>query len=181
MPRKDKPASNHRSAISGKSDYLRIRPENEFYIAPFGDYRSEDGLFRKYRIALIDGLPYACHMAISDHWMIHYVNAGMDKSAGKRAEEERFMDRFDEDFGYRHANALWDIARRTGLDYLVIDCAETQDKQLLVFEVDNSAIVHAMDRVETFPYKQSQMRRVSDAFRSMLVKASKRDTIRATA
>ena len=33
-------------------------------IAPFIDYRSADGLFRKYRIAFIDGAPYACHMAI---------------------------------------------------------------------------------------------------------------------
>jgi len=156
------------------SDYLRIQPEEEFFIAPFVDYRSEDGLFRKYRIALIDGLPYASHMAISDRWMIHYINAGMDKSAEKRAEEERFMDRFDQDFAYRHGNALQNIARRIGLDYLVIDCAETRDKQLLLFEADNSAIVHAMDRVETYPYKQSQMRRISDAFRAMLLKASRR-------
>ncbi len=77
------------------SEYLQTRTETEFYIARFVDYRCEDGLFRKYRVVLIDGRPYASHMAISDHWMIHYLNGGMDESAGKRAEEERFMADFD--------------------------------------------------------------------------------------
>ena len=35
------------------------------------------------------------HMGISSHWMIHYVNAKMDESAEKRAEEERFFATFD--------------------------------------------------------------------------------------
>ena len=46
--------------------YLGARPEQEFSIAPFVDYRSSDGLYRKYRIALIGGKAYACHMAVSD-------------------------------------------------------------------------------------------------------------------
>ena len=68
-------------------EYLRDRRENEFCIAPFIDYRSNDGLFRKYRIALIDGHPYAVHMAVSQHWMVHYLNADMkdlQQSAPKR-------------------------------------------------------------------------------------------------
>ena len=54
--------------------YLAQYVQAEFFISPFVDYRGADGLFRKYRIALIDGEAYACHMAISSHWMIHYLN-----------------------------------------------------------------------------------------------------------
>ena len=37
--------------------YLREWSDEEFYVAPFVDYRKRDGLFRKCRIVLIDGCP----------------------------------------------------------------------------------------------------------------------------
>jgi glutathione synthase/RimK-type ligase-like ATP-grasp enzyme len=131
-------------------------------------------LFRKYRIVLIDGRPYACHMGVSEHWMIHYLNAGMRESAGKRAEEARFMAEFDQDFARRHARALDALAKRVGLDYFGIDCGETPEGELLIFEADVAMIVHAMDPPDLFPYKGPQMRKVFDAFRAMLEKVAER-------
>lgn len=151
--------------------YLETMPQSEFYVARFVDYRSADGLFRKYRIILIEGDPYICHMAISSHWMIHYLNAGMTESAEKRAEEERFMANFDE-FTNRHATAFREIRERLGLDYVGIDCAETTDGKLLIFEADSDMIVHAMDPVDLFPYKGPQMRKLFAAFRKMLGNAA---------
>jgi hypothetical protein len=107
-------------------------------------------------------------MAISDHWMIHYLNAGMMESAAKRTEEARFMAEFDRDFAVRHRAALAAIADRIGLDYVTMDCAETPDGRLLVFEAGNGMIVHAMDPPELFPYKEPQMRKVFGAFEAML-------------
>ena len=152
-------------------DYLQTLQAETFYISRFIDYSSHDGLFRKYRIVLIEGKPYAVHMGVSTHWMIHYVNAGMAESADKRAEEARFMEEFDTVFAQRHAIALQAIHKYMQLDYLVIDCAETRDGKLLLFEVDNSAVVHTMDPVDLYPYKQPQMRMVFDAFRAMLMHA----------
>jgi glutathione synthase/RimK-type ligase-like ATP-grasp enzyme len=152
------------------ADYLRERLEEEFYISPFIDYRSADGLFRKYRIALIDGRPYACHMAVSQHWMVHYLNAGMTESAAKREEEARFMAAFDQDFAIRHGTALRAIAERVGLAYFAIDCGELPDGSLLLFEADVAMIVHAMDPPDMFPYKGPQMRKVFAAFDAMLRK-----------
>ena len=151
--------------------YLEAHPEPEFYVARFVDYRSKDGLFRKYRIALVDGRPYASHMAISDHWMIHYLNGGMTESAEKRDEEARFMETFDADFARRHEHALRAIQDRVGLDYLIIDCAETPGGELLVFEVDSGAVVHAMDPEDLFPYKRPHMEKVFSAFRALLQKS----------
>jgi hypothetical protein len=150
--------------------YLAERTEDEFYIAPFVDYRSHDGLFRKYRIALIDGRTYACHMAISDHWMIHYFNADMGAHPERRDEEARFMAKFDIDFAARHATALEAIARRIELDYIPLDCSETHEGELLVFEVGTNMIVHALDPPNLFPYKRPQMEKVFAAFQSMLRK-----------
>jgi glutathione synthase/RimK-type ligase-like ATP-grasp enzyme len=153
------------------SDYLQTVIDSEFYVSPFIDYCSDDGLFRKYRIVLIDGLPYACHMALSTKWMVHYLNAGMADSAVKRAEEAQWIASFDQDFARRHAQALRAITERVQLDYLVIDCAETDAGELLVFEIDSGAVVHAMDPVELFPYKPPQMRKIFAAFRELLIKA----------
>jgi hypothetical protein len=150
--------------------YLGKHAAAEYYVAPFVDYRSDDGLYRKYRIALIDGQAYGCHLAISRHWMVHYLNADMQNNAVNRAEEARFLTHFDAEFGARHKEALAAIAVRSGLDYAQIDCAETPDGQLLLFEIGTAMIVHAMDPADVFPYKKAAMTKVFTAFTDMLEK-----------
>ncbi len=103
--------------------------------------------------------------------MIHYLNAGMTESAEKRAEEARFMADFDSGFAVRHAQAFKAVTDRLKLDYVGLDCAESADGELLIFEADSDMIVHAMDPVELFPYKQAVMRKIFDAFHAMLVNA----------
>lgn len=152
------------------ADYLDTTMALAFFVSFYIDYRSADGLYRKARIALIDGLPYICHLAISDDWIVHYQSASMAESVAKRAEEANYMQHFDTEFALRHHDALLTIASRLKLDYAVIDCAETPDGNLLVFEIDNTSWVHATDPVEIFPYKQAQMAKVFSAFRAMLIK-----------
>ncbi len=148
--------------------YLAAHPAEGYYLSSFVDYRGAGGLFRKYRIAMIGGRPFVCHMAVSSHWMIHYLNADMRESAEKRAEEARAFATFDEDFAARHADAFAAMAERIGLEYFAMDCAETPDGQLLVFEADTAMIVHAMDPPDIFPYKPPQMHRIFKAFQDML-------------
>jgi hypothetical protein len=148
--------------------YLAERPEPEFFVSRFVDYAGDDGLFRKYRIVIVDGRPYACHMAIADRWDIWYLNAGMAFSESKRLEEEDFMRTFEEGFAARHQRALAAMIERIGLDYFTVDCAENRRGELLIFEADNTAVVHNMDSPELFPYKAPQMRRVFEAFAAML-------------
>ncbi len=155
--------------------YLAAATEDDFYISRFVDYSSSDRLFRKCRVALIEGCSYVGHMAVSARWMVHYLNADMLESATNRGEEERFMANFDNEFALRHAEAFQAITERVGLDYLGIDCAETTEGELLIFEIDNSMVVHAMDPVEVFPYKQPAMHKLFGAFRQMLLNRMKMD------
>ena len=113
--------------------FLDIYPGPEYHVSDYIDYKSDDGRFRKFRIVLIDGHPYLCHLAISESWMVHYQSAGMDIDAEKRAEEERAMANFDSDFATRHRSALAAISSRLGLDYVVLDCSESHDGRLLLF------------------------------------------------
>lgn len=154
------------------TEYLRVHDSEEFFAAPFIDYRSEDGMYRKYRIAVVDGKPFAAHMAISEHWMVHYLNADMLQSQRNRNSEAAFMSNFDLEFAAKHRAALQEMDHRIGLDYYSIDCAETPDEKLLVFELDSGAVVHSMDSVELFPYKVSQMQLVFEAFHQMLKRKS---------
>jgi hypothetical protein len=170
-----RPIGSHAGAGLEKLDdaaalaaYLAGQAGERFYISPFVDYASDDGLFRKQRIALIKGRPYVCHLAVSAHWMVHYLNAAMLDNADNRAFEARFMETFDQDFATRHQAAFAALAERIGLDYFAIDCAETKDGRLLLFEADVAMIVHDMDPPDLFPYKKPQMRKVFDAFQAML-------------
>ncbi len=151
----------------GLDSYLSEIQEDEFYISRFIDYSGEDGQFRKVRIALVAGQPFVAHMAVSSHWMIHYVNAGMYIDRAKCAEEAAFMESFPE-FANRHRAALDAVYRRFGLDYICIDCAETRDGELLIFEVDHAMVVHSMDPEDLFPYKKAHMQKISQAYEDFL-------------
>lgn len=153
---------------AGLDAYFERFSSTDYFVADYVDYQSDDGLFRKARIALIDGKPFVCHLAISEQWMVHYLSAGMEYSADKRAEEAAMMENFEQDFARRHSVALQAIAQRLGLDYVVLDCAQTADARLLLFEVDSRAWVHSTDEVDIFPYKPAVMQKAYDAFRAML-------------
>jgi len=167
---------NDRNAIGR---YLAGRPEEEFFISRFVDYSGDDGLYRKYRVVVVDGRAYAYHMAIADRWDIWYLNAGMAFSESKRQEEADFMRDFDDAFATRHKGALTAMIDRVGLDYFTIDCAENDQGELLIFEADNTAVVHNMDSPEQFPYKPAQMRKIFAAFAAMLYRRAKVDRERA--
>jgi len=159
--------------------YLSQRQESDFFISPYVDYSGADGLFRKYRIVFVDGRPHACNMAISDQWKIWYYNADMAQCLARRAEEARFMANFEDEFAKRHGVALAETARRIDLEYFGIDCAETKDGKLLIFEADNAMIVHNMDPVDVFPYKAPQMQKIFNSFTAMLYRHA--DTAQACA
>lgn len=153
---------------SEMSVYLDCLSAGGFHVTQFIDYRSPDGLYRKFRVALIEGRPYLCHMAVSSHWMIHYVNAGMADSAAKRADEASAMARFEHCFAARHRHAFAAIQARLGLDYVLLDCADGPDGRLLLFEVEMAAIVHVLDPPDIFSYKLPHMRRAFEGFDAML-------------
>jgi hypothetical protein len=85
------------------------------------------------------------------------------------------MANFDQ-FIAHHQGALNAIYQRTKLDYLGIDCAETKDGKLLVFEIDHVMVVHDMDPKDLFPYKHATMLKAKQAFRNMLTRVTQGST-----
>jgi hypothetical protein len=79
------------------------------------------------------------------------------------------MEGFATGFARRHRQALASLAKEIDLEYFGLDCAESADGALVIFEVASAMLVHAMDNPEIFPYKATQMRTVFDAFQAMLI------------
>ncbi len=125
------------------ADYYAAQQDTPFFtVAPFVDYRSADGWWRKYRVIFVDGVAYPLHLAIHDDWAVWYYNARMRSSAAKQDEEWRFLGDMDGFLPARTIRALGQLTARVGLDYFGLDCAVLPDGRLLVFEIETGMIVH---------------------------------------
>jgi hypothetical protein len=158
--------------------YLAEQGHAEFFVAAFFDYSGADGMFRKLRVVFVNGQPFVSHMAVSERWMVHYLNADMGQAAN-RAEEAEVMATFDTGFAVRHRAAFEALTATLGLDYYGIDCAETKDGRLLVFESDVAMIVHAMDSAELYPYKKPAMAKLFNGFVAGLATAASQNRLAA--
>ena len=148
--------------------YLAAHDAAELYVAPFVDYRSADGLFRKYRIIFVDGEPLPCHLAISPHWMVHYYNAPMAENVWMRDEEHAFMADLGSVFSGRLRDALRETAELLALDYVGIDAAIDREGKLLIFEADNALIVHLLDDPVMYAYKHQYVPRIYAALDALV-------------
>ncbi len=156
--------------------YVERVPARHYFVSPFVDYSGDDGLFRKYRIVFVDGVPYPVHLAISPRWMIHYYNAAMAENAWMRDEEARFLRDLGSVFDGPRMHALEAIGKAVGLEYFGIDCAIARDGKVFVFEADPAMLVHTSDPVELYPYKQQFVPRIFRAVERMIDERKAADT-----
>jgi hypothetical protein len=155
-------------SLQALKNYLAKHPEQEFYVSPYLDYQNEDKQFRKFRLSLIQGVPYVSHLAVSKHWVVHYKSAEMELDENKKREEKLFMESFEDRIVKPFTAIFREIYRLIPLDYMVLDCALSPLGELIVFEIDNSAWVHDTDSEELFPYKKAIMKKTFDAFYQLL-------------
>lgn len=144
---------------------------SDLYVSQYCDYRSPDGWFRKYRVVFVDGEPWPYHLAIGEHWVLHYLTADMRAHSWKLEEERRFLDDPQAMVGLRAWTALREIAGRLGLDYCGVDFSVLPDGRLLVFEANATMLVHPEeDGDAVLRFKNVYVQRIVDAFDCMLDK-----------
>ena len=144
----------------GKADF--------FYVIAYHDVRQPDGHYRKYRTIYVDRKPYAYHLAISDHWLVHYFSASMMAAPWKREEERRFLENPASALGEQAMTALDELGHRLDLEFAGIDYALLPDGQVLLFEANATMLVHLRDSATDFPYKHAHVPAIFDAFEAML-------------
>ena len=147
--------------------------DGESYALPFIDYKSADGQYRKYRVVMVDGVPYPFHMGLSVDWMVHYANARpVDKNQMDR-EEEAFLTDIAQIFPAPLQADLSEMAKVLELDFFAVDCGIHQDGRLVLFEVDAGAIIHTLDNPTLYPYKHRFVPRIFDALRDLMYRKQK--------
>ncbi|MGB5306726.1 MAG: hypothetical protein WBO57_10835 [Gammaproteobacteria bacterium] len=108
-----------------------------FYLTEFINYKSADGYYRKYRIAMVDGVPLLRHTLINPDWMVHAASVEF-------MQDNRHL--LDEAIALRKAfntrmlplirPAVEEIANRLQLDYFGIDCNIDEQGNLTIFEAN---------------------------------------------
>jgi len=151
------------------SAFLQAHPADHYYLTDYVDYRSHDGWFRKYRFIFINRKPHPFHLAIMDHWKIHYWRAGMSVDAWRCAEEEAFMRDPRSAFSPQALAAIDAIARAMDLDYGGLDCALMPDGRVIVFEANAAMLVHLNDDPVQYPYKHELVPKIRDAMSDFLL------------
>ncbi len=148
--------------------YLDEQVYPAYFVMPFVDYRNGDGFFRKYRVMFVDGKPYACHLAISPRWMIHYYNAAMAEHQWMRDEEARFIADLDAVFTGRLAQRSMKSAPPFRSTTSASTAPSRNDGRLLLFEADAAMLVHGTDPPDLYPYKRAGFERIQSALMNLL-------------
>lgn len=150
--------------------FLDRHPVEEFYVTEFMDYRSLDGYFRKYRFIFIEGEIFPYHLAIGDCWKLHHFKTDMVHHLWMQEEEKAFLEYPWRIFSALQQGALRSIAAAIDLEFFGIDCSIDSDKNVVVFEVNASMLVH--DDNAALPYKTPHCVRIKQAYHDMLARAA---------
>jgi len=117
-------------------------PGEELFAIEFIDLRDARGDVRKYRVLFIDGELYPVHLAISNHWKVHYFSSNTAERAEHREEEARFLADLPGVLGVRAMAALEAIQRAVALDYGGIDFGIDAAGNVVVFEANATMAVY---------------------------------------
>ena len=102
------------------------------YLTEFHDFASPDGLYRKYRIAVVGDEIFLRHVYIGADWLVHRVRRAPDTES----QEAAALIRFDSGHAARLRPLLQDVARRLRLDFFGVDCSLAESGELLLFEAN---------------------------------------------
>jgi hypothetical protein len=149
-------------------------PGSTLLVIQFLDTRGSDGMFRKYRVMIVDGQLLPLHLAISPSWKVHYFSADMVDHPKHRAEDEAFLQDMPRVLGPRAAGALASVRDRLGLDYGGIDFALDGQGDVIVFEANATMVIVQPPDDERWRYRVEPVERVKTAVRRMLLKSAGR-------
>ena len=133
------------------------------------DARNRQGVCHKYRVMFVDGVLYPLHLAISQHWKVHYFSADMANQPEYRVLEAAFLEDMAAVLGDKAIIALENIRQALGLDYGGIDFALGSDGGILLFEANANMVVQRPDNNEKWGYRRVSTERILKAIQSMVI------------
>ena len=144
-------------------------PGDDVWLIEQLDARDGDGMFRKFRVMIIDRKIYPLHLAISRHWKVHYFKADMADSPDKSRHDAAFLDDMASVIGPRGMAALERISAALDLDYGGIDFAVNADGDILLFEANATMVMVPLATDPKWAYRRPAFDAVFSAVRTMLL------------
>jgi hypothetical protein len=154
--------------VGGDAPDEPLAPAAGYYLTAFEDFRSADGLYRKYRAIFVGGRTLPYHLAIAPGWLVHYEHSGMEHHPDRLAEEMRYLDDPAQAIGAGAWEAVRQIGAAMGLDYAGVDFTVTPDGAVLLFEANATMLVHPEAPEGPLTHKNRSIERVFHAFKGML-------------
>jgi Flp pilus assembly protein TadD/glutathione synthase/RimK-type ligase-like ATP-grasp enzyme len=144
----------------------------DLYATEFHNFRSKDRLYRKYRMFFIDRKPFPYHLAIGDHWLVHYDKSGTAGHAARIDEERQFLADPERALGRQATDAISAIGHRLDLDFAGVDFALLDDGRALLFEANATMLAHDEAPDGALAHKNAHVHRILEAFWTMLETAA---------
>jgi hypothetical protein len=136
-------AGTHGGKILGLFDNIddlrrAVPADGDLFATEFADFRSADGLYRKFRICVFGRSIILRHMIVSDGWNIH----GRDRkrlmlgTAELRDAERGMLERPRQAFDSSVVETLRAVRKRMPLDYFGVDFGIAADGAVVLFEAN---------------------------------------------
>jgi hypothetical protein len=154
-----------------------VADDGEYFAIEFLDYRSADGLYRKYRIWSFGGRQVFRHLATTDQWIVHVTpgNEYMYDRPDLIEEEVRLMERPEGAFPSEVHAIVAEIGERLGLDYFGVDFGFHPDGRIVLFEANAAMTYFPMVPDPRFQFRQRLLVPAEEAFMAMLGLQEKAD------
>jgi len=143
---------------------------SDYYIIEFYDFKSEDGLYRKYRVFFVDKKPYPRHLIISKGWNIHASNFGEFMTYEPyKTERAEFLNNFD----IKKFRPLLEIVNKIDLDYFAVDFGIDKKGNLVIFEANSCVKLLSSSKSSNFELLEPHEKRIIDAIKNMFIKRAR--------
>jgi hypothetical protein len=150
--------------------HAALNAGGEYFATEFVDYRSADGLYRKYRVWFIGRHSIFRHQFVSDHWCVHNKDGirFMADRPDLLAEEQALFATPEGAFPPEVSQVLAAVRERVDLDYFGIDFGIMPDGRLILFEANATMNFFSTLPGEQFAYVRACVPPARAAFRELL-------------
>jgi glutathione synthase/RimK-type ligase-like ATP-grasp enzyme len=168
-------AGTHSGKVLGVCGSLEeaeaIIPKNqECFATEFVDYRSNDGIFRKYRVFVIGQELIFRHIAFADHWNVHAGDRErfIQAHPGAVAEWRRWCEQGLTLLPDGVTRSLHAIRDRIGLDFFGIDFGINEAGEAVLFEANATMSFFPFPTNPEYAFASACLPAAQDAFNRML-------------
>jgi len=161
------------SRVADLADAAAGLPGPELLVIAYLDAASDDGMFRKGRVMVIDGRLYPLHWAVGAAWKVHYFTSSMAQDPQFRAEEARFLANMAGFLGAQAVSGLLAVAKTLNLDYGGIDFGLLRDGRPVVFEANATMALVEPPRDPLWAYRRPAYEAAVLAARSLLIRRAR--------